>query len=196
MEWLLFTELLRGVLNKLLKFLLNMDPMLIFKPQFWFSFFICCVSCWLWMVVGLCDITSFLFFFLTTFFLLKNGWTALHYAADRGFEQIVKILVEHRSNINIQTKVFIFFFFLKIFFCCNSWDLLNCDGWVEWFGVVFFFETFFFLIFFYCVRMGKQCLMLQKIRTLLNWSSNWRFYFFYFSLFFFFFWFYFWVEVE
>ena len=63
------------------------------------------------MVVVLCDIYFVFVLFLTTFFLLKTGWTALHYAAERGFEQIVKILVEHRSNINIQTKVFIFFFF-------------------------------------------------------------------------------------
>ena len=58
----------------------------------------------------------FLFFFLTQlFFLLKNGMTALHYAVKEGFEQIVKILIEHRFNINIQNKVFFFiFFFFKI----------------------------------------------------------------------------------
>ena len=53
----------------------------------------------------------FLIFFLTTFFLLKYGWTALHIAASKGFEQIVKILIEYRSNINIGDKVFILFFF-------------------------------------------------------------------------------------
>ena len=49
--------------------------------------------------------------FLTTFFLLKYGKTALHYATWRGFEQIVKILVEHGSNLDLQDPVFIFFFF-------------------------------------------------------------------------------------
>ena len=42
------------------------------------------------------------------------------------------------------------------------------EGLVEGFKVIFFFETFFSYFFFYCVRMGKQFWMLQKIRTLLN----------------------------
>ena len=41
----------------------------------------------------------FILFLLTTFFLLKDGQTALHYAAFYGFEQIVKILVEHGANV-------------------------------------------------------------------------------------------------
>ena len=36
--------------------------------------------------------------------------TALHYAAQRGFEQIVKILVEHGSIIDLQSTVLIFSF--------------------------------------------------------------------------------------
>ena len=53
----------------------------------------------------LCDI-----FFFNNFFLLKYGMIALHYAAEKGFEQIVKFLVEHGSNVNLQgEKVFIFF---------------------------------------------------------------------------------------
>ena len=134
MDGLLFTLLLREVLNKLFKFLLNIDPTLIFKPKFSFSF------------------SFFIYFFVATvelcWFVMGGGW----------------------------------------------WD------WgLEWFGVVwsgFLFWNFLFLIFLFCVRMGKQCLMLQKIRTLLNWSSNWRFYFFISLSSFFFFWFYFWVEVE
>ena len=159
------------------------DPVLIFIfISFVFSDFICCCGVHFglfhvdseWFLC--CVIFDFVFvLFLTTFFLLKDGWTALHHAAWRGFEQIVKILVEHRSNINIQTKVFIFFFFFfkKYFFVATVWAL---DGF-------FFFETFFSDLF-YCVRMGKQFLMSQKIRTLLNWSSNWRFYFFISLLFF------------
>ena len=62
-----------------------------------------------------------------TFFLLKDGWTALHFAACYGFEQIVKILVEHGSNVDLQEQVLIFFFFdfdfdffvfLHFFICC------------------------------------------------------------------------------
>ena len=49
----------------------------------------------------------FLFFFNNFFLLLKNGKTALHFAASRGFEQIVEILIEHGSNVNLQDKVFI-----------------------------------------------------------------------------------------
>ena len=37
--------------------------------------------------------------------------TALHYAVRQRFEQIVKILVEHGSNMDLQDRVLIFFFF-------------------------------------------------------------------------------------
>ena len=63
------------------------------------------------MVVVLCDIYFVFILFLTTFFLLKNGMTALHIAAFKGFEQIVKILVDHGANFDLQEKVLIFFFF-------------------------------------------------------------------------------------
>ena len=46
--------------------------------------------------------------FFCSFFLIsfaKDGETALHNVADRGFAEIVKILVEHGANINIQTTV-------------------------------------------------------------------------------------------
>ena len=79
----------------------------------------------------LCDIYFVLFFFFTTFFLLKYGMTALHRAADRGFEQIVKILVEHGSNVHLQDKVFIFFFFdfdfNFYFFIFSHFFICCCD---------------------------------------------------------------------
>ena len=68
---------------------------------------------------------------------------------------------------------FSFFFFFLIFFLL--FDLLIvglfvcCCELLEW----FFLKLFFFFL----VRMVKQSLMLQKIRKLLNWLSNWRFYF-------------------
>ena len=109
---------------------------------------------WLCVVIFI----LFLFFFLTISFCLKYGMTALHYAAFNGFEQIVKILVEHRSNINIQDKVFFFFFFFfLISLCCNTVDLLDCVGWVGgmrgwwrgwWRGLEWFFWNFLFLFFF------------------------------------------------
>ena len=68
-------------------------------------------------MVVLCDIYFvFILFFLTTFFLLKNGMTALHKAASYGFEVIVKNLVEHGSDIDLQDTVFIFIFFSFLFF--------------------------------------------------------------------------------
>ena len=51
------------------------------------------------------------FYVNTTFFSLKYEDTALHIAAYNGFEQIVKILVEHGSNVHLQDKVFSFSFF-------------------------------------------------------------------------------------
>ena len=177
--------------------------MFIFKLKFWFSFFIS-FNFSHFVVVGsffvglfhvdcewLCCVDIYFVFilFLTTFFLLKYGGTALHLAAEEGFEQIVKILIEHRSNINIQNKVFIFFFFFFNIFYCNTVDLLDCGGggW-EWgvgggvWSVFFLKKTYFLFLFFCCVRMGKQWLMLQKIKTLLNWSSNWKYYFLFLSL--------------
>ena len=54
----------------------------------------------------------FFYSFFHNFFFVKNGKTALHYAfAERGFEQIVKILVEHGSNVQFQDQVLIFLFF-------------------------------------------------------------------------------------
>ena len=55
--------------------------------------------------------------FVNNFFLLKDGVTALHSAAFKGFEQIVKILIEHGSNFHCQTKVFIFIFIFHLVFC-------------------------------------------------------------------------------
>ena len=78
-------------------------------------------------MVGLCDIYFVFVLFLTTFFLLKYGKTALHRAAFKGFEQIVKILVDHGSNVDLQKKVLIsfffdfhfeFFVFSHFFICC------------------------------------------------------------------------------
>ena len=89
--------------------------------SFVFSDFIC----WVWVHYWLfhvdsewlgCVIFILFFFFLTTFFLLKYGMTALHRAAGLGFEQIVKILVEHGSNLDLQTSVLIFIFIIFLFF--------------------------------------------------------------------------------
>ena len=158
MEWPLFTVLLIKVLNKLLKFLLNMVPMFIFKIN-WFSFFLiffyflfflslfvvvgsllvilCCP------VVELCEIYFVFVLFLTAFFLLKNGMTALDLAASNGFEQIVKILIEHGANVHLQEQLVFFFFDFFYFICCCGFIIgcfvLSC-GWVVWdiFCFVFF----------------------------------------------------------
>ena len=50
--------------------------------------------------------------FFNNFLLLKDGGTPLHFAAAKGFEQIVKILVEHGSNVHLQDHSFDFLFFL------------------------------------------------------------------------------------
>ena len=90
-----------------------MDPMLIFKTKFLIFFFFL-----IFLFLLFCS-------FFNNFFLLKDGETALYLAADKGFEQIVKILVEHGSNLDLQINVFDFFFFdfdyslfFLIFICC------------------------------------------------------------------------------
>ena len=43
--------------------------------------------------------------------------TAFHIAAEKGFVEIVKILIEHGSNIHLQDNVFSFsFFFVVVLF--------------------------------------------------------------------------------
>ena len=152
-----------------------MDPMLISKIMFWFAFFfdfhfylflcfflffylLLWVHYWLFHVVVnghvVWDLFLFLFFFLTTFFLLKFGMTALHLAADKGFEQIVKILVENGANVHLQDQVFIFFFislFFSDFICCCGF-ILDCfmlilNGCVVWYLFCFysFFNNFLFV---------------------------------------------------
>ena len=68
-------------------------------------------------MVVLYDLYFVFILFLNNFFLLKDGDTALHCAAWKGFEQIVKLLVEHGANLDLQSQVFIFFFLdFDIFF--------------------------------------------------------------------------------
>ena len=40
---------------------------------------------------------------------VQNEQTALHKAASKGFEEVVKILIEHGSNVNLQDRVLILF---------------------------------------------------------------------------------------
>ena len=48
--------------------------------------------------------------------MLKIGLAALHKAAFNGFKEIVKILVEHGANVDLQDNVLIFFFLFVGFF--------------------------------------------------------------------------------
>ena len=124
-------------------------------------------------------------FFKTTFFLLKDGWTALQGAVEKGFEQIVKILVEHGSNVHLQTKVFIFFFFFDFLFVCFFlffyllllWFyslLFWCDGvWMAVCCVIFVFVFILFLNnFLFCSSMDGL-LFTQLLTKVLN--KLWKF---------------------
>ena len=81
----------------------------------------------------------FLLYFSPTFFvsfknvsfLLKDGATALHKAAEKGFEEIMKILLEHGANPDLQDKVLIFLF---VFFGL----VVSCDGEEEWDESIYF----------------------------------------------------------
>ena len=71
-----------------------------------------------------CVIYSFL-----KFLFVQDGAAALHYAALGGFEEIVKILIEHGSNVNLRDLVLIFFFSFCLFFSflfCFSHFLFCC----------------------------------------------------------------------
>ena len=66
-----------------------------------------------WFFFGTFFLLSFPFFYLSLspFFLkllfVKFGWTVLHLAAFTGKEGIVKILVGHGPNVDLQDKVLI-----------------------------------------------------------------------------------------
>ena len=71
---------------------------------------------------------------------MQRGETPLYKAVGEGFEEVVKILLEHGSDVNIQAEVLIyfsfdniliivndfvlFFFLTKHFFLCSSLDIL------------------------------------------------------------------------
>ena len=70
----------------------------------------------------------------------------LHYAADRGSEQIVKILLELGSNVNLLDDVlfsFIFFFFFFFFFFLSFFILLLIHYWCVSLCDLFFFKISF-----------------------------------------------------
>ena len=75
-------------------------------------------------------------FMLLLFLFVKAGKAALHKAAEKGFEGIVKILLEHGSNVHLQTRVFSF---LILFFSLSF--SLSSD-------FLFSFFLFFFFLFF------------------------------------------------
>ena len=86
-----------------------------------------------------------LFLFLTFLFIFKDGDTPLHMAAFHGFEEIVKIFIEHGANVNIQNKVFFLIFCFIIFFFIV--DFVIC-------GLLKRVSSFFFLIFFSFFLLG------------------------------------------
>ena len=56
-----------------------------------------------------------LFYSFLKLLFVKHQNTPLHYAAGEGFKEIVKVLIEHGSEIDLQNKVLIFFFLLICF---------------------------------------------------------------------------------
>ena len=60
----------------------------------------------------LCDCFILFLFFNISFFFSRMVGPPLHIAAEKGFEEIVKIFIGHGANVNIQNKVF----FIIIFF--------------------------------------------------------------------------------
>ena len=84
----------------------------------------------------------FLNSFFFEIFFLKDGWTPLHIAAETGFEQIVKILIEHCASVNLQNQVFSFLHFDLCIFVCE----INICG-----GVLNFFLSELLFLFFWLV---------------------------------------------
>ena len=75
------------------------------------------------------------------FFLLKNGCTVLHCAAWKGFEQIVKLLIEHGSIVNLQDAVS-FFLFVGVVHCLLFY-VIDCEWLCDIYFVLLFLTTHF-----------------------------------------------------
>ena len=71
----------------------------------------------------MCD-NLFCFVLFSQLFFVKGGRTALHFAAQCGFEEVVKILIEHGSNIDLQDQVLILFYFLIFIYL---WLIVSCS---------------------------------------------------------------------
>ena len=99
------------------------------------------------------DVICFVFFF-NFFLFVKNGQTSLHVAASQGFEEIVKILIERGSDVDLQKKqVFIFFLFVvEYLVVCYDVSHLKNYGFYYWLcgggGGYVWLVLFFFLFFF------------------------------------------------
>ena len=113
------------------------DDVLIFLSLFISAFliFICLVFS---DVMGvrvrwLCDDENCFVLFLILLFV-KCGQTAFHFAAFNGYEETVKILIEHRPDVDLQDDVLIslilFFFsfcFFKFTCCCLNLKLVEME---------------------------------------------------------------------
>ena len=62
------------------------------------------------LFVSLSLLVTFFSFLKQLLSLFKNGKTALHCAAFKGFKEIVEILIEHGSNVNLQANFLVFFY--------------------------------------------------------------------------------------
>ncbi len=98
--------------------------------QFSFSFLCCCVES---NFLGLSHVLFLLIFFsLFCSRCVKNGNTALLYAAEKRKAELVKVLLERGANVDVMNKVDISLSLLSCVFVCvavgfdNVFDFVDC----------------------------------------------------------------------
>ena len=139
MEGLLFILLLVKEMNKLLKFYWKKETqMLILQLRFFF------------IILMMIFFSLFSLFSFSVFIYQKSGTTPLYIAAEKGYEQIVKILLEKGgADVNFKRKVLslsFFFWYLNIkenFVFCDE-NQLNIE---KLFGIPLLWLIFFFFSF-------------------------------------------------
>ena len=137
----IFLMLLRKEIQNLSKFFFKIKKLMsTFKDRFFsFSLFL---SLSLFFFFFERDFFFFSYFLLCCFevlilFFFKYGEAVLHKAAEKGFEDIVKVLLEHGATVDIREQVLIFFFFF-----------VNFSFSFYFFFYFFFFKKYFLFVVF------------------------------------------------
>ena len=74
-------------------------------------------------------IVIFIIIALVLCIIYQDGWTALMYASRKGHMEVVKLLLDHGANKDLQDEVRIIYvvFYVCMYVCMYGW----MDGWMD-----------------------------------------------------------------